>query len=162
MPGPIIIRTPQSKQEWDTVRQMLLDYRSEFDDQTCFTSFEAEMDHIEQLYAEKDKIKLIAVDTESNALAGCVALRPFSKRIAEMKRLYVVPAYRGYKLGRQLAEAIIKTATTQGYHSMILDTMHEMKSAQQLYQHLGFRVIPPYNHQDLSKVVCYEKILRHD
>ena len=42
---------------------------------------------------------------------------------------------------------------------MILDTMMEMKAAQQLYHHLGFDVIPPYNHQDTSKIVCFEKKL---
>jgi hypothetical protein len=40
---------------------------------------------------------------------------------------------------------------------MVLDTMYEMLAAQQLYYSLGFRVIPPYNQQDESKVVCFEK-----
>ena len=159
MPGPFIIRSPESAEEWTTVKKLLVDYRGEFDDQTCFTSFEAEMDNIEQYYSDNDKIKLIIVDEENNTIAGCVALRSFSPEVAEMKRLYVVPSYRGYKLGRKLAEAIIEKAVEQGYHSMILDTMFEMQAAQQLYYNLGFHTIPPYNHQDESKVICFEKIL---
>lgn len=42
---------------------------------------------------------------------------------------------------------------------MILDTMLEMKAAQGLYQHLGFREIPPYQQQDSNKIVCFEKKL---
>lgn len=115
MPGPFIIRIPQSQNEWAMVKSLLIDYESEFDDKTCFTSFEDEMDHIEELYAEEDKVKLIVLDTENDVIAGCVALRGFSPGVSEMKRLYVVPAYRGYKLGRQLAEAIIQRAKDMGY-----------------------------------------------
>jgi len=159
MSESFIIRSPQSSAEWDTVKKLLLDYRGEFDDQTCFTSFEQEMDNIEQYYSEPDKIKFIAVDEVTHTIAGCVALRSFSPEVAEMKRLYVAPAFRGHHLGRILAEAIMEKASEQGYHAMILDTMHEMEAAQQLYFNLGFHVIPPYHFQDESKVVCFEKIL---
>jgi len=159
MPGPFTIRSPQTHEEWAVVKQLLIDYRSEFDDQTCFTSFEQEMDNIEEYYSDADKIKLIAIDEESGSIVGCVAIRPYKSNVAEMKRLYVVPAFRGYKLGRILAEAIMEKAAELGFHSMILDTMYEMQAAQQLYFNLGFHVIPPYNLQDESKVICFEKIL---
>jgi len=159
MPGPFTIRSPQSSDEWEVVKKLLIDYRNEFDDQTCFTSFEQEMDNIEQYYSDTDKIKLIAVDEETETVAGCVAMRPYKPGVAEMKRLYVVPAFRGYKLGRMLAEAIIEKAVEQGFHSMILDTMYEMQAAQQLYYNLGFHTIPPYHQQDESKVICFEKQL---
>jgi len=159
MPGPFIIRTPQTDNEWNTVKKLLQDYRSEFDDQTCFTSFEQEMENIEQYYADEDKLKLMAVDESTNTIIGCVALRSFSPGVAEMKRLYVAPPFRGHKIGQKLAEAIIENAIEKGYHAMVLDTMYEMLAAQQLYYSLGFHTIPPYNQQDESKVVCFEKIL---
>ena len=159
MPGPFIIRTPQTDSEWTVVKKLLQDYRGEFDDETCYTSFEQELDNLELYYADEDKIKLIVVDEASNTIAGCVALRSFSPGVAEMKRLYVVPSFRGHKLGRKLAEAIIEKAVEKGYHAMVLDTMYEMLAAQQLYYSLGFHTIPPYHLQDESKVVCFEKIL---
>jgi len=159
MPGPFTIRSPQSSEEWAIVKKLLIDYRGEFDDQTCFTTFEQEMDNIEEYYSDTDKIKLIAVDEGTGTIAGCVAMRPYKPGVSEMKRLYVVPAFRGYKLGRILAEAIMERAAEQGFHSMILDTMVEMQAAQQLYYNLGFHTIPPYNHQDESKVICFEKQL---
>jgi ribosomal protein S18 acetylase RimI-like enzyme len=125
------------------VKKLLIDYRNEFDDQTCFTSFEQEMENIELYYSDPDKIKLIAVDEEyriHRRLRCYEAI--YNPGIAEMKRLYVVPAFRGYKLGRILAEAIMDKAAEQGFHSMILDTMHEMHAAQQLYFNLGFHTIP--------------------
>ncbi len=156
MPGPILIRCPENSREWEVIKQLLRDYRKEFDDDTCFTSFEEEMDHIEELYAQPDKLKLIAIDSRNQEIAGCVALRSFAPGIAEMKRLYVIPSRRGQKLGRLLAESILREAVTRGYRSMILDTMLQMKSARQLYEKLGFHVSPPYNHQDPERVICYE------
>lgn len=95
MPGEFVIRTPVSHAEWNAVRQLLIDYYNEFDDKTCFTSFERELNGIEQLYAEEDKVKLIAVDQENGTVAGCVALRKHADGVSEMKRLYIHPAYRG-------------------------------------------------------------------
>ena len=153
------IRPPQNSSEWEVVKKLLLDYRHEFDDDTCFTSFEEELADIENLYAKDDHLKLIAISQSDAGVVGCVAYRTYSPGIAEMKRLYVVPAHRGFRLGRLLAEAIIDRAIEAGYNEMILDTMIEMKSAQQLYFKLGFEVIPSYNEQDTEKVICFSKAL---
>ena len=150
------IRSPKNKEEWDVVKKLLLDYRHEFNDDTCFTSFEEEMANIEQYYAGEDMLKLIAVANKDGAIAGCVALKKFAPGVVEMKRLYVDPLYRGHHLGRSLVEALIIHANKKGYHKMILDTMVEMKAAQHLYHQLGFSIIAPYNHQDTAKLICFE------
>jgi len=154
-----VIRPPQSTEEWSAVRQLLIDYENEFDDKTCFTSFEAELNNIEALYREPGKYKLIAVEEPGGKVVGCVGLRTLSPGVAEMKRLYVVPSHRRLHLGKILANEIMDLAGAHGYHRMILDTMTEMKDAQRLYQRLGFEVMEPYNFQDPAKVICYEKIL---
>lgn len=151
------IRQPRHSGEWEEIKQLLVAYKAEFDDDTCFTSFEAELADIENLYASDEKLKLIAISNTDGAIAGCVAFRKYAPGVSEMKRLYVVPEYRGEKLGRLLAEAIIDEAKTRGYQTMILDTMYEMKAAQELYLQLGFTKIESYRDQDPMKVVCYEK-----
>jgi putative acetyltransferase len=155
-----VIRSPESAKEWKEVKRLLLDYKAEFNDDTCFTSFEAEIADIENLYARDDHFKLIAVSVPDGTIVGCVAFRALAPDIAEMKRMYVVPGYRGQQLGRKLAEAIISKAVERGYQKMVLDTMMEMKAAQQLYHDLGFVIIPPYDDQDTSKVICFEKELK--
>ena len=154
-----IIRPPVSSSEWTVVRQLLIDYRNEFDDETCFTSFEEEFNNLEAVYAEHGKWKLIVVEKPTEQIVGCVAVRTLAPGVAEMKRLYVIPSHRKLHLGKRLAEEIITLAQDHQYHRMVLDTMLEMKDAQRLYERLGFRVVEPYDHQDTSKVICYEKII---
>lgn len=153
------LRPPQSKEEWNAVRQLLVEYRNEFDDQTCFTSFDEELNNIEHLYADPRKFKLVAVEHPGNKIVGCVGLRGLTPDIAEMKRLYVIPSHRGLHLGEKLAEEIISIAAKMKFKTMVLDTMHEMESAQKLYQRLGFVVIAPHDSTDTRNVVYYEKNL---
>ena len=86
-------------------------------------------------------------------LAGCCALRPRDDvdypGAAEMKRLYVRKAFRGFGLGRQLSEAILEAAMQLGYACVLLDTLDDMESARALYADLGFEEIPPYYHNPL-------------
>ena len=82
------------------------------------------------------------------AWAGCCALRPLDTsdypNAAEMKRLYIKPAYRRLGLGRTLVEAILDAAREAGYESVLLDTLDEMETARALYEDLGFEEVPPY------------------
>ena len=132
----------------------MTDYRHEFNDDACFTSFEEEMAHIQELYAKPGKVKLIAL-TEQVDIAGCIAYQEFAPGIVEMKRLYVTPPHRRHHVGHLLTEAIITMAREKGYAQIYLDTMPVMKAAQSLYEKLGFKIIPPYNHQELNGMICY-------
>jgi ribosomal protein S18 acetylase RimI-like enzyme len=156
-----IIRSPQSHAEWEIVKKLLIDYRAEFNNDSCFTSFDEELADIENLYAGNGYVKRIAVSIPGGEIAGCIASQEFASGITEMKRLYVAPGHRGRHLGRRLAETIIALATEMGYSSIYLDTMVEMKTAQQLYDRLGFKVRGAYDDQDLTHMICYEKLLKN-
>lgn len=75
---------------------------------------------------------------------GCVAVGPMDKTICELRTMYVLPAVRGQRAGKQLALASLGEARTLGYTTMRLDTLEFMDSALGLYHGLGFKNIAPY------------------
>lgn len=81
---------------------------------------------------------------------GCVALRPLENKICEMKRLFVMPEYRGRDIGRTLTCAVIDRAREIGYEKMRLDTIESMKAARRLYHSLNFRAIQAYCYNPLE------------
>ncbi len=151
------LRPPQTQEEWDIIPGLLMDYRKEFDDETCFTSFEEELADIRKVYTAPGNYFIIASEIKGKKIVGCVGMRTLFTGVSEMKRLYVIPSHRGIQLGKKLALEIISYAKENNFNVMLLDTMHEMKAAQRMYHQLGFSVVNPYRDQDPSKVVCYEK-----
>ncbi len=98
----------------------------------------------------------ILLAEKAEEIVGCVALRPLDKLICEMKRLYVVEAFRRQKIGLALTQAIIKQARLLGYERMRLDTIESMTAAQALYLSLGFRAIKPYRFNPLNNPSYFE------
>jgi ribosomal protein S18 acetylase RimI-like enzyme len=96
----------------------------------------------------------------AGSVAGCVAMRPLSPGVCEMKRLYVKPQYRGLGVGLRLSRAIIQKARDRGYKSMRLDTVASMVEATRMYEALGFREIAPYRHNPRPDARFFELDLR--
>ena len=71
-------------------------------------------------------------------VAGMGGLRLLRTGVAEIKRLYVRPDYRGMKLGQILLQRLLSDAKAFGYHHMYLDSALFMKSAHRLYENAGF------------------------
>ena len=148
---PIDIALATSAEQLDAARALFLEYAEQLGVDLDFQGFEEELAGLPGDYAEPRGSLLLAwVDGE---LAGCCALRPLDDAhypgAAEMKRLYVRKAFRGFGLGRQLAESVLAAALQLGYDSVLLDTLDDMESARALYEDLGFEEIPPYYHNPL-------------
>jgi ribosomal protein S18 acetylase RimI-like enzyme len=146
-PAPRIeLVVADSPERLDAARAIFRDYAASLAIDLCFQGFEAELHGLPGDYAEPNGALLLAyVDA---ALAGCGAMRPLADadhaNACEMKRLFVRPAFRGYGLGRRLAQELLDRAAAAGYSTMLLDTLDEMESARELYASLGFVEIAPY------------------
>ena len=151
-PQPLLqLTTPRTAEDFTAVRDIFREYADTLGVDLCFQQFDAELAGLPGEYAEPRGALLMAiVDGE---LAGCCALRPLDTadypNAAEMKRLYVRKAFRGFGLGRQLAEAILDVARQAGYACVLLDTLDDMEAARALYVELGFEEIPPYYHNPI-------------
>ena len=152
LPQPTIaLVTPSTSEDIAAVRQIFTEYAQSLNVDLCFQDFEAELEMLPGEYAAPRGALLLAMVNQQ--VAGCCALRPLDSaddpNAAEMKRLYVRPAYRRLGLGRQLAEAILDAARQCDYSCVLLDTLDEMETARALYEDLGFEEIPPYYHNPL-------------
>ncbi len=136
----------------ETVREIFREYAATLGVDLAFQDFEAELASLPGDYAApRGHLLLAQVD---GAIAGCCALRPLDAadypNASEMKRLYVRKAFRGFGLGRELAEAMLDQARRAGYACVLLDTLDGMESARALYTDLGFEEIPPYYHNPIA------------
>ena len=61
--------------------------------------------------------------------------------ICELRKMYFFPELRGQGVGKTLIDQCIEKAKEMGYHSMYLETIHEMKTAQKLYRSRGFEYL---------------------
>lgn len=148
----VTLMNPSSVAEMEAVRDIFREYAGTLNVDLAFQDFEAELARLPGDYAAPRGHLLLAV--VEGAIAGCCALRPLDAadypNASEMKRLYVRKAFRGFGLGRELAEAMLDQARRAGYACVLLDTLDGMESARALYADLGFEQIPPYYHNPIA------------
>ena len=103
----------KSDEEVLMARALFEEYAAWLGINLCFQNFDKELAELPGDYVPPDGCLFLA--TQNNQIAGCVALRKIDARktgdgIAEMKRLYVRPQFRGKGVGRRLTEAVIEAA----------------------------------------------------
>jgi len=142
-----------------SARELFLEYAKSLNFSLCFQGFDGELASLPGDYAPPSGRLLLA--EFHGRRAGCVALHRLEHGTCEMKRLYVRPEFRGYKIGRRLAEAVIAEARAAGYERMRLDTVEPvMRRAVQLYRELGFYEIPAYRPNPIEGALYMELELR--
>jgi ribosomal protein S18 acetylase RimI-like enzyme len=83
-----------------------------------------------------------------------------TRRTAEIKRMYVVPALRARGLARTVLAHLERTAAEAGAAAMILETGTAQPEAMALYESSGYTRIPSfgyYKEEPLNR--CYGKLL---
>ena len=151
----VIKHINQEGEELDIIRTLFREYEKELDENICFQSFEEELKDPLIKYGSPYGDLILAYWNDE--IAGCIALTKMKEDgICEMKRLYVRPAFRKNKIGKQLVEILLVSASEKQYGKMRLDTLEKLQPAIQLYRHYGFKNISPYYNNPLPGVVYME------
>ena len=79
------------------------------------------------------------------APVGCGGIRRVDDATAEIKRMWIGPAWRGLGLGRRLLRHLETTAGELGYRRVVLDTNQTLREAIALYEAAGYHSIERYN-----------------
>ncbi len=149
------IHQAESPAQIAQARTLFLEYAESLGFSLCFQSFDQELETLPGNYAPPPGRLLLA--EYQGELAGCVALRRIDPEVAEMKRLYLRPKFRGKGLGRILAENIIREARAIGYRRMRLDTVEPvMRTAVSMYREFGFYEIEPYTKNPMEGALYME------
>jgi ribosomal protein S18 acetylase RimI-like enzyme len=82
------------------------------------------------------------VDGDPAAIAG---VRHLDTEVAEVKSMYVVPAYRGRGLATRLIDELHAVARERGCRAARLDTSAYLTAAVALYRSAGYTEVADYN-----------------
>ena len=125
-------------------------------------------DHLGALYAVqsrhgfsvekllRDGVKFF-VARDGGRPAGCGGVLLVGREYAEVKRMYVRPAFRGRRIGRLMLDHLVEHARQHALTVIRLETGIHQREAIALYEARGFRKIPPFGpYRDDPVSLCYE------
>jgi len=136
------IRAASFPADREALQSVIREYVAWLDMDLSYRGFAEEMASFDERFTLPSGLFLIADSAQT--IAGCVGLLQHGKHTAEVKRLYVRPAFRGQRLGEKLIVALIERARQLGVRRLILDAVPQTTVAQQLYERLGFQETAPY------------------
>ncbi len=112
----------------------------------------------ENAYRDAKEGFWIAKDGEN--VIGSVAIRAREDDLAELKRFYLLPVYRGLGIGSRLYEVAEEFAIKNGYEGIWLESSRRFKLASKLYLKKGFRLLEELDNDWEDNI--YEKVFRKD
>jgi len=151
--APLCFRA-RTRPDFALFDQLVARYRDELNEDYCFQAYQAEQEE----YSRKDVYLFLARD--AGTPCGCVGFWPMqSADRVEMKRLYVLPAYRHHKIGQALLDFSFTHLQQDHIASIELETLKRLKAARQLYQKRGFHEVPCNNDENPHDVIKMQKAL---
>lgn len=91
---------------------------------------------------------------------GCGAIKLFDSAKMEVKRMYVMPEFRGKGMASQLLSELEQWAAELGYSKCVLETGKRQPEAIALYTKSGYRTISNYGqYQGVENSICFQKRL---
>ncbi|NMO57228.1 GNAT family N-acetyltransferase [Actinoplanes sp. TBRC 11911] len=111
------------------------------------------------LFAPTGDVAYLVAVVDERAVA-CGAWQPVADGVAELRRMYVRPAFRNRGIARQMIVAIEEEALAADRPVIRLETGSYLPAAIALYQSSGYHQIPVYGEYVGNPYsVCFEKRL---
>lgn len=113
-------------------------------------------------FNKTDKINHALVAYLDHKPVACGAIRAHSPDDMEVKRMFVLPEYRGQGIAGIVLAELEAWAAELGYTRCILETGKKQPEAIRLYQKSGYGTIPNYGpYAQVENSVCMEKNLKN-
>jgi putative acetyltransferase len=105
-----------------------------------------------------DKIRNVVVAYYNGLPVGCGAVKSYTNETGEIKRMFVLPEYRGRKIASQILSELEKWANELEFKQVILETGKAQPEAIGLYTKSGYQIIPNYGqYENVESSVCMQK-----
>jgi putative acetyltransferase len=153
----VLLKIASTNQEFEDGQMLFQEYANSLNIDLGFQNFSDELKTIGQQYNKPNGTLLLAY--QDGLPVGCAGIRQLDQDTAELKRMYVQPEYRKYRIGMKLLELAIESAKALNYKFIRLDTLPTMTKAQSLYRSFGFYEIPSYRFNPVDGTVYMEKKL---
>jgi GNAT superfamily N-acetyltransferase len=102
----------------------------------------------------------IVLAYDGDTAAGCGSFKEFDSHTIEIKRMFVLPAYRGMGVAAAVINGLETWAAELGYKNAVLETGTRLTEAVRLYSKAGYNVRPQYGQYiNVEHSVCMEKAL---
>ena len=111
-------------------------------------------------YNQLSDIKYVIIAYADGAAIGCGAIKQFSEKEMEVKRMYTAPEKRGQGIASQILKALENWTQELGFEKCILETGLRQIEAVEFYKKNRYQVIPNYGqYVGVENSVCFEKDL---
>ncbi len=105
-------------------------------------------------------IKQCILAYKGKASIGCGAIKVFDEFTMEVKRMYVLPEYRGKGIAAKILSELETWTKELGFSQCILETGFNQPEAIAHYKKCGYRISKNYGQYiGIEKSICFEKKL---
>ncbi len=136
MTGPQI--RPATNDDQDAVRALVFAVLDEYEIEPAPKTTDRDLGDIEGYYRNG---MFAVLETADGDIIGTVGFAPLSSAVCELRKMYLIPRYRGRGYGARLLKHAIARARTIGFARMELNTKRIMEEAIGLYAKYGFAQI---------------------
>jgi len=117
--------------------------------------------HFFAQFNKLEELQNVVTAYVDNNPAGCGAIKKYSEKTAEIKRMFVRPEYRGKGIAKSILKELEAWAEELSYKECILETGKKLSKAIGLYQSSGYEIIPNYGqYAGVDMSVCMRKKLK--
>jgi len=107
-----------------------------------------------------DNIHHVILAYIDNAPVACGAIKHYDDQRIEVKRMFVLPTFRGHGYALQVLSALENWAKTLGYTHCILETGMKQPEAIRLYTKSHYEKVDNYGqYADIENSLCFQKSL---
>ncbi len=102
--------------------------------------FDPELTDLTSYYQASPNRQYFVAKSAQGVIWGGTGIAEYdlANKVAELQKLYLVPAAQGHHLSYQLLDAAVAFAKQAGYQQIYLETHHNLKAAIHTYQQYGF------------------------